>query len=185
LIPDSTSIVFDTGPLRHFAIQNWLGVLKFLMNGRRVYIPDSVERELRDGVNHESGIAAALDADWIHVFRSNELAYSRAFSKYHDLLVADGKNIGECGVLAMGEVYGSELVIDDSTPRSMAEDRNIPVTATVPLLCSAIREKTLTTPMVESLADDLLSGSYYLPFKPGGFRAHVLENGLLDYYDLQ
>lgn len=184
MTPDSTSIVFDTGPLRHFAVQNWLGVLKFLTNDRTVYIPDTVERELRNGVNHEAGIAAALDADWIHVFRSDDFAYTQAFGRYYDLLVADGKNIGECGVLAMGEVFGSELVLDDSTPRSMAEDRGLPVTATVPILCSAIREKKLTTPMVESLADDLLSGSYYLPFKAGGFRAHVLENGLLDYYDL-
>ncbi|MEU8050987.1 hypothetical protein [Micromonospora haikouensis] len=38
--------------------------------------------------------------------------------------------------------------------------------------------------MVESLVDDLLESKYFLPFGPGGFRRHVLENGLLDYDDL-
>jgi hypothetical protein len=33
--------------------------------------------------------------------------------------------------------------------------------------------------MVEQLADNLLEGKYYMPFGPGGFRQHVLENGLL------
>ncbi len=38
--------------------------------------------------------------------------------------------------------------------------------------------------MVEALADDLPEGEYFLPFTRGGFRQHVLENGLLDYDDL-
>jgi predicted nucleic acid-binding protein len=107
-----------------------------------------------------------------------------AFARYRDRLVADGKNVGECGVLAMGKIYGCELVIDDAVPRQIAEDEGIKVTATVPLLCDAIRERKLTMVMVEELADHLLEGKYYLPFGPGGFRQHVLENGLLDYGDL-
>jgi hypothetical protein len=51
-------------------------------------------------------------------------------------------------------------------------------------LCEAIRAKQLTTVMVEALADDLLEGKYYLPFGRGGFRSHVLENGLLDWAEL-
>lgn len=36
--------VFDTGPLRHFTLKGWLGVLKFLTAGHAV-IPESVEQE--------------------------------------------------------------------------------------------------------------------------------------------
>lgn len=75
-------------------------------------------------------------------------------------------------------------MIDDATPRMIAEEKGIRVTATVPLLCEAIRAKQLTTVMVEALADSLLESEYYLPFGPGGFRRHVLENGLLDYDEL-
>jgi hypothetical protein len=54
----------------------------------------------------------------------------------------------------------------------------------VPLLCDAIRAKKLTTVMVEDLVDSLLEGVYFLPFDRGGFRQHVIENGLLDYEEL-
>ena len=99
-------------------------------------------------------------------------------------LVAGGKNVGECGVLAMGQVYKSVVVMDDATPRRIAQEKGIQVLATVPLLCAAIRDKKLTTVMVEDLADTLLQSDYYLPFGPGGFRQHVMENGLLDYDEL-
>lgn len=149
-----------------------------------MYIPDSVERELNDAFNLVPAVRQALEAEWISVYRSTSFEYAEAFSQYRDRLVVDGKNIGECGVLAMGKIYGCELVLDDATPRQIAEEEGLKVTATVPMLCEAIRAQKLTTVMVEQLADNLLEGDYYLPFGPGGFRRHVLENGLLDYEDL-
>ncbi|KWV32631.1 nucleotide-binding protein [Micromonospora rifamycinica] len=182
-VPEN-ALVFDTGPLRHFAKQGWLGVLRFLAEGRPVYIPDSVERELNRAVEHVAAARAVLDADWIHVHRSTDFDFIEAFAHYDDRLVADGKNLGECGVLAMGQVYKCEVVLDDATPRQIAEERGIRVTATVPLLCEAVRTKRLTMLMVEELVDHLLEGEYFLPFGVGGFRRHVLENGLLEYDEL-
>lgn len=43
----SDELVFDTGPLRHFAQQGRLGVLKFLTGDRAVIIPPSDEDELK------------------------------------------------------------------------------------------------------------------------------------------
>ena len=140
-VPDN-AWVFDTGPLRHFAIQGWLGVLRFLAGERPVYIPDSVERELDSAADHVPATRAVLDADWIHIHRSTSHDFSEAFAHYVDRLVVDGKNLGECGVLAMGQIYKCEVVIDDATPRQIANERGIQVTATVPLLCEAIREET-------------------------------------------
>ncbi|HEX3589106.1 MAG TPA: hypothetical protein VHV74_05695 [Pseudonocardiaceae bacterium] len=73
------------------------------------------------------------------------------------------------------------MVIDDATPRRIAEEKGIRVSATVPLLCQAIRGKQITMVMAERLVDTLLRSKYFLPFEPGGFRQHVLENDLLDY----
>jgi hypothetical protein len=42
-------LVFDTGPLSHFARQNWLGVLKAIVGDRRALIPDVVVDELCAG----------------------------------------------------------------------------------------------------------------------------------------
>lgn len=170
--------------MRHFALQGWLGALKFLATGRDVYIPDTVERELVNAVTDQPLLRGVLDAEWITVFRTTDPDYQGHFARFYDRLVVNGKNLGECGVLAMGAAYGCEMVIDDSVPRTIAEELGLSATATVPLLCSGIRAGQLTTVMVESLADDLLSGDYYLPFKKGGFRNHVLEHGLLDYEEL-
>lgn len=185
MIVDQNAWVFDTGPLRHFAAQQWLSVIRFLAGDRPIVIPESVEWELENAA--EDYLVAArqiLDADWIHVHRTSDLEYSQFFAGYEERLVVERKNLGECGVLAMGKRYGCEVVIDDATPRGMAEAEGLRVTATVQILCEAIRAKQLTTPMVEHLADTLIEGKYFLPFKSGGFRAHVLENGLLDYDEL-
>ncbi|WP_254654467.1 hypothetical protein [Clavibacter tessellarius] len=55
------------------------------------------------------------------------------------------------------------------------------MTATVPLLCQAIRAGQLTVSMTEQLADELIMGKYFLPFPIGSFRAYALEQGLIDY----
>jgi hypothetical protein len=57
------ALVFDTGPLRHFSVEGWLGVLRFLAGQRPVYIPDSVEIELNDATEHVSAVRAVLDAE--------------------------------------------------------------------------------------------------------------------------
>lgn len=176
--------VFDTGPLRHFALQGWLGTIRFLAGENPVYIPESVERELSEAAADRPAVRAVLDADWILVHRTTDDDFNSAFAHYYDRLVVSGKNIGECGVLAMGEVYKCRTIIDDAVPRTIAEEKNMEVTATVPLLCEAIRAKQLTMVMAEGLADQLLEGEYFLPFSTGGFRNHVLINGLLDYDEI-
>lgn len=135
-VPEN-ALVFDTGPLRHFAVNGWLGVLRFIAGERPVYIPDSVERELNDAAEHLPAARVILDAEWIQVHRSVSPDFGEAFAHYYDRLVAGDKNRGECGVLAMGQIYKCEVVIDDATPPNIAEEKGIRVTATVPLLCDA------------------------------------------------
>lgn len=174
-------LAFDTGPLRHFAIQGWLGVLKFVTRDKTVVIPESVERELPEHRHEYPSLAQVFDADWIHVDRSLEIAYLTAFARFEGRLVSGTKNLGECGVLALGVTRDCTLVIDDATPRQVAAEENLETTTTLALLCSAIREGKLTVPMVEQVADDLLEGDYYLPFAFGGFQRWALELGLIDY----
>jgi hypothetical protein len=89
--------VFDTGPLRNFAMQGWLGVLRFLAEDRPVYVPQSVERELKQAGEIFPAVRAVLEADWIQVHRTFDDDFSKAFAHYADRLIADGKNQGECG----------------------------------------------------------------------------------------
>ena len=175
------TLVFDTGPLRHFAVNGWLGVLHFRAGDRVVVIPESVEEELLRQSHEIPALKQVLDADWIGVDRSTDLDYLLAFAEFEDRLVNGDRNKGECGVLALGKVRGFEVVLDDAAPRQIAEDKGIRVTATLPLLCASIRDGKLTVPMVESLADDLITGAYFLPFAKGGFRQWALQEGLIDY----
>jgi predicted nucleic acid-binding protein len=178
----SEALVFDTGPLRHFAVNGWLGVLRFLAGDRTVLIPESVEAELLRQVREIPALRQVLEAHWVVVDRSDDTQYLAAFAQFENLLVVDGTtNQGECGVLALGSTRGFEMVLDDSVPRQIAVDRGLQVTATLPLLCKAIREGKLTVPMVASLADDLIIGEYFLPFEEGQFQRWALEQGLIEY----
>jgi predicted nucleic acid-binding protein len=179
--PKPEALVFDTGPLRHFATQGWLRIVDFLAADRLVIIPESVERELRNQAYGLPALHEILTADWIVKDRSDDLPFVAAFGRYEERLVVRDANRGECGVLALAEERGYEAVLDDAVPRKLSDEHGIRVTATVPLLCQAIREGKLTVPMVEKVADDLIAGEYFLPFGPGGFRRYALENGLIDY----
>lgn len=177
----SNALVFDTGPLRHFADQGWLGVLHFLAGERVVVIPESVERELNHQVSEKATLHQVLGALWITIDRSDDITYLSAFARYENRLAVGAKNLGECGVLALGATRGHELVLDDNVARAIAEEDGLRVTCTLSLLCNAIREGRLTVSMVEKLADDLITGDYYLPFSRGGFRSWAYQEGLIDY----
>ena len=148
---------------------------------RRVIIPESVELELKNEVHDLPALHQVLDAGWISIDRSDDIPFLIAFADYEQRLVVGQQNRGECGVLALGKARGFETVLDDSVPRTIAGEEGIRVTATLPLLCNAIREGQLTVLMVEKLADDLIAGDYYLPFSPGGFRTWAYEEGLIEY----
>ncbi len=175
------ALVFDTGPLRHFAINGWLEVLHFIASDRAVLIPESVEQELKRQVHELPELGQVLNASWITVDRSDDIDFLSAFARYADRLVVDTRNRGECGVLALGEVRGFEVVLDDAVARTIAQENDIQLTATLPLLCTAIRVGKLTVPLVSQIADDLFIGEYFLPFGPGGFRQWALEQDLIDY----
>lgn len=174
-------VVFDTGPVLHFVAQGWLGILRLVVQERSLVVPESVERELRDlGSPH---LLLASGTNPFSVDRRNDAAYLAAFARYEGRLVAGGKNRGECGVLALGAVMARQqrddyiLVIDDRMARNLAQEDNLHFTTTLALLIDAIKLRLLTVDLVEALADDLLSGDYYLPFGPGGFRRWAIEEG--------
>ncbi|MBM7788349.1 nucleotide-binding protein [Tenggerimyces flavus] len=156
-------------------------MLKFVAGDRAVVIPASVEYELNRQAHDVPAVLQVLGADWIEVDRSDDLPFLMAFAKYERRLAVGEQNRGECGVLALGRTRGFEAVLDDAVPRAVAKEDGIQVTATLPLLCHAIREGQLAVATVEALADDLLSGDYYLPFAKGGFRQWAYEQGLIEY----
>lgn len=177
---DPRTYVLDTGPLSHFAQGQWLGVLKAILKDNRVLIPDVVDVELRAGVGRYPYLQAVLDADWIETVPLDRAEQLTAYAHYAKRLVgSDGRNTGECGVLALAETTADALaIVDDRVACKTAELRGVKVRRTLALLCEAIRQELLTVSLVSALADDLLASSYRLPFEPGGFARWAAGEGL-------
>jgi predicted nucleic acid-binding protein len=178
--PDPQTYVLDTAPLSHFARSQWLGVLKTVLQGARVLVPDVVGAELRSAASRHSYLQAVLDAEWIEEVSLNSPEQLTAFVHYEQRLVGpDGRNVGECGVLALAETtMNAVAVIDDRVAGLAARERNVEVRRTLGLLCEAIRKGLLSVSLVSALADDLLETSYRLPFGPGGFARWAADQGL-------
>ncbi|MFD4345604.1 hypothetical protein ACFWQ6_12175 [Streptomyces coelicoflavus] len=172
--------VLDTGPLSHFAQAQWLNVLKVVLKDHRVLIPDVVAAELRNGAAQFRYLEDVLDADWIKTVPLETPAQLSAFVHYERRLVGpDGRNIGECGVLALAEALSDAVaVVDDRVAVAAARGRQVTVRRTLGLLCDAIHAGVLTVPLVSALADDLLASKYRLPFPPGGFADWCEREGL-------
>jgi predicted nucleic acid-binding protein len=172
-------LVFDTGPLSHFAKQNWLGVLKAVVGERRAMIPDVVVQELTEGARRDSRLQEVLDAEWIErreLITDEEVA---AFVKFSALLVKGSRNRGEAGVLALASTLGGVAVIDDGAGRKAADDHHVQKRPTLALLCEAIHSGLLTVKLVSALADDLIATEYRLPFEAGGFERWAQDQGMV------
>lgn len=135
---DLDTLVFDTGPLSHFARAGWLGVLKAVVGDRRAMIPDVVVRELEIGARTDARIQAALDATWIlrqELSSPEELA---AFASFASKLAVGERNLGECGVLALGAtIQRATVVLDDGVARRAAQHARISLRSTLALLCDS------------------------------------------------
>jgi len=172
-------LVFDTGPLSHFARGGWLGVLKLVEADRLAVVPDLVVDELRRGAASDAQIQAVLDAPWLEHRELRTADEIHAFAEFASLLVVGHRNRGEAGVLALASTLGATAVIDDGAGRRAAQERGIRLRPTLALMCDAIRDGLLTVLLVSALADDLLATSYRLPFAPGEFEKWAIENGFV------
>ena len=113
-------LVFDTGPLSHFAKAGWLGPLRAMVGDRRALVPDVVLAELATGAAMDGRLKPVLGAEWLIHRELSEQAEMAAFAKYAARLVVGNRNVGECGVLALGEVLAATVVVDDGHARKAA-----------------------------------------------------------------
>jgi predicted nucleic acid-binding protein len=174
--PDPDTLVFDTGPLVHFAIEGRLGVLKAVVGPGTAVIPDPVCAELQSFAAKDARVAAALSQPWLVHRPLQTDAEIRAFAKFSALLVHRDRNHGEAGVLALASCTGWRAVIDDLAGRKAASRAGIRLSGTMALMYEAVQGGLLTMRLVSALADDLLNGEYRLPFPPGGFEKWAREN---------
>jgi predicted nucleic acid-binding protein len=172
-------LVFDTGPLSHIAKQGWLGALRFITNGSRAVIPDTVVAELRAGLNNRPYLGMVLSAPWLTQHNLTSPAEVATFATFASFLVAGNRNWGEAGVLAYASVHNATAIIDDGPARKAAKKYGIPCRGTLGLVCDAVNHGHITVEMASALADDLLESEYRLPFKRGDFVPWAKVQGLI------
>jgi len=173
---DPEILVFDTGPLMHFARSGWLGPLRHVIAPRTAQVPDIVTLELEVAAARDIRVRPVLDLEWLS---SRELSSDDellAFAEFAACLVRGERNRGEAGVLALATTTGGTAVLDDGAARKIAGVKGIPFTGTLGLLCESIRQGFLTWRAASALADDLLSSDYRLPFHRGEFEKWAREN---------
>lgn len=175
----NTQYVFDTGPLTHFAREGWLGILRSVIGNRTAVIPDTVVDELRAGCHGRPYVQLVLEAPWIEHHDLTSDDELEAFADIASSLVADGRNVGESGVLAYASANEAIAVIDDGPARKIARARNIAHVGTLGLLCEALRAGLLTVPLVSTVTDHLLESEYRFPFGPGDFAKWARAEGLI------
>ncbi len=168
----------DTGPLSHFARAGWLGVLQMLAPGNVILIPDTVEREIQGACGVHTWLNQVFTHNWIQVAPIQTEAEIDAYSRYARRLVGDdGRNTGECGVLALAQTHGLVAIVDDYAGYKAGSSSGVRVRRTLGLLCDAVADGLLTLDTVSAVADSLLQTHYRLPFPPGGFAQWAVESG--------
>ena len=171
-------LVFDTGPLSHFARIESLGVLRIIVGERRCMIPEAVVVELRRGAQRDNRIQAVLEADWIEkrdLLTDDELA---AYATFASRLVSGDRNVGDAAVLALAKTLPGQAVLDDRVAHRIGTKAGVACTRTLALLCEGIRSNMLTLDEVSDLADELTATNYHLPFGPGEFVKWARDNDL-------
>lgn len=173
------ALVFDTGPLRHFAQAGWLGVLEEIVGERRAIIPMAVLGELESTSHRFPEVADAVNAPWVDHHQLHSYEEMSALAAFSELLVSGRKNLGEAEVLALAATLPAEAVIDDSAAFEVGKRAGVECTQTLPLLCDAIQRGLLSLDQVSDIADDLIMTDYRLPFEPGQFARWATEEGYL------
>lgn len=173
------ALVFDTGPLRHFAQAGWLGVLEEVVGERRAIVPEAVVSELESTSHRFPDTADAVDAPWVTHYKLSSYEEIAAYAMFSELLVSGQKNLGEAEVLALAATLSAEAVIDDSTAFEVGKREGVKCTQTLPLLCDAMHQGLLSLDEVSDIADDLMMTDYRLPFGPGQFAQWATREGFL------
>ncbi len=171
-------LVFDNGPLSHFARADILGVLKVVVGTRRAVVPEAVVTELREGLHLHPRIQTVLDADWIEPYAITTDAETEAFATFSSRLVSGDRNVGDAAVLAVAQTAPARAVIDDSDACDIASKEGVAFSRTLNLLCEAIHSRLLTVGFVSEIADEMIRTDYRLPFGPGEFRKWAARENL-------
>lgn len=132
-------MVFDAGPLNHFALANELPALQQIVSDRRCVTTDAVREELREGTITHPQLVAVENLPWLEVVSLTTLGELYAFAEYMGRLGQSQRNAGEASVLAWAEVNDAVAFVDDQAACNVGRARGVTVYRTLNLVIRSHR----------------------------------------------
>jgi predicted nucleic acid-binding protein len=175
----SGGLAFDSSPLNYIARAGQLPFLEKLVAGSDCVITQAVEEELLRGASKHVQLYQVSAQGWIRVVDDSSIAFLQLFSEYHSRLGGGDRNIGESATLAYAELHGLTACIDDRAARRHGQERGVPLTGTLELVCRGIRANAVEEAEAIRIVDLLCDHEAFLPCDGSTFLGWARAEGLL------
>jgi predicted nucleic acid-binding protein len=175
----SGRLAFDSSPLNYIARANQLPFLEKLVADNDCVITRAVEDELLRGASKHAQLYQVSAQQWIRVVDDSSIAFLQLFSEYHTRLGGGDRNVGESATLAYAELHGLTACIDDRAARRHGQERGVPLTGTLELVCRGIRANVVEEAEAARVVDLLRDHEAFLPCDGSTFVDWARAEGLL------
>jgi predicted nucleic acid-binding protein len=175
----SGGLAFDSSPLNYIARANQLPFLEKLVADNDCVITRAVEDELLRGAPKHAQLYQVSAQQWIRVVDDSSIAFLQLFSEYHTRLGGGDRNVGESATLAYAELHGLTACIDDRAARRHGQERGVPLTGTLELVCRGMRANVVEEAEAARVVDLLRDHEAFLPCDGSTFVDWARAEGLL------
>lgn len=175
----SGGLAFDSSPLNYIVRAYQLPLLEKLVANNDCVITRAVEDELLRGASKHAQLYQVSAQEWIRVVDDSSMAFLQLFSEYHTRLGGGDRNIGESATLAYAELHGLTACIDDRAARRQGQERGVPLTGTLELVCRGIRANIVEEVEATRIVDLLRDHEAFLPCDGSTFLDWARAEGLL------
>ena len=172
-------LAFDSSPLNYIARANQLPFLQKLVADNDCVITRAVEDELLRGASRFAQLYQVSAQQWIRIVDDSSIAFLQLFSEYHTRLGGGDRNVGESATLAYAELHGLTACIDDRAARRHGQERGVPLTGTLELVCRGIRANVIEEAEAVRVVDLLRDHEAFLPCDGSTFLDWARAEGLL------
>lgn len=172
-------LAFDSSPLNYIARASQLPFLQKLVADMECVITRAVEDELLRGASKYAQLYQVSAQEWIRVVEDSSIDFLQLFFEYQSRLGGGGRNTGEAATLAYAELHSLTACIDDRAARRHAQQRGIPFTGTLELVCKGIRANVIEEAEAVQVIDLLRDHEAFLPCDGSTFVDWARAEGLL------
>jgi len=170
--------VWDASALHHAAAADRIDVLFDVVGG----VPQAPAQHVTTAAvaeelhRNELWTVCAPYLEVVHVDALNEL---QSLARWLGVVSNGEHSRGEATVLAWAEVHAGIAIVDDRSARRTATRHGLPVHGTLWVIAEAVNNGKTQRSSANSLVNTLLRCGARYPFRPDGFEAWAVQQGLM------